>query len=227
MSSSESPTYIAIGDIHGCAKTLAALLSDLDAKYGATVEYVFLGDYVDRGPDTQSVINQCIEFSSTHSCIFIRGNHDLMMLEALGKTGTKAMMNHWLRFGGDETMASYKCEVSQEHLDFLEKTVIFLDTEEYFFVHASAPISVTIAEGMRQKDAESSYLWGRDHIGKTDLPWEKTVVFGHTPFKEPLVTKQMIGLDTGCVYVERDLGMLTAMALPGMEIIQKECIDFN
>ncbi len=227
MSNTESPAYIAIGDIHGCAKTLAVLLADLDAKFGTSVEYVFLGDYVDRGPDSHSVIDQCIEFSSTHSCIFIRGNHDLMMLKAFEKGGSKALMNNWLRFGGDETMASYKCEVPKEHFDFLEQTVIFLDTEEYFFVHASAPTSVTIAEGMRQKDAETSYLWGREHVDKTDLPWEKPVVFGHTPFKVPLITKQMIGLDTGCVYVDKGFGTLTAMALPGKEIIQKECIDFN
>ncbi|MFA5667754.1 MAG: metallophosphoesterase family protein [Balneolaceae bacterium] len=227
MSYSESPSYIAIGDIHGCAKTLKLLLTQLSTEFGTSVEYVFLGDYVDRGPESNNVIEQCIEFSETHNCTFIRGNHDLVMLKALGKGGSKTDMLYWLGMGGSETMASYQSGVPKAHIEFLESTVTFYDTEEFFFVHASAPISVSLKKGKQIRDAESAYLWGRDHIGKENLPWEKTVVFGHTPFKAPLITNQMIGLDTGCVYVDRGYGLLTAMALPGMEIIQKECIDFN
>lgn len=227
MSYSESTAYIAIGDIHGCAKTLKLLLTELNAKFGTLVEYVFLGDYVDRGPDSNSVIEQCIEFSNSHNCTFIRGNHDLIMLEALGKGSSSSVMKGWFSMGGKETMASYYSGVPKAHIEFLENTKFYYDTEYFFFVHASAPISVSIKKGKQIRDAESAYLWGRDHIGKENLPWEKTVVFGHTPFKVPLITSQMIGLDTGCVYVDRGYGLLTAMVLPGMEIIQKECIDFN
>ena len=119
MSYSESPSCIAIGDIHGCAKTLKLLLTQLSTEFGTSVEYVFLGDYVDRGPESNNVIEQCIEFSETHNCTFIRGNHDLVMLKALGKGGSKTDMLYWLGMSGRETMAYYQSGVPKAYIDFL------------------------------------------------------------------------------------------------------------
>ena len=92
---------IAIGDIHGCSRTLKVLLEALSL--GAEDHLVFLGDYVDRGPDTRGVIHQLIALSKRVRCTFLRGNHEQAMLDWLsGEEGT-----YWLHYGGEETLQSY------------------------------------------------------------------------------------------------------------------------
>ncbi|NBW70053.1 MAG: serine/threonine protein phosphatase, partial [Bacteroidetes bacterium] len=70
---------MAIGDIHGCLKTLKALLKDLISEFGRERTFIFLGDYVDRGPDSKGVIDFLLEFRTEYNCIFLRGNHDAML----------------------------------------------------------------------------------------------------------------------------------------------------
>lgn len=216
-----SSEYIAIGDIHGCSRTLEALLVELDKKYSHSVTYVFLGDYVDRGPDSRGVIESLIQFGKGHDCVFLRGNHDQVMLEAL-KNEEYA---DWQALGGQPTIDSYGGEFPASHIAFLEATQLYFDTEDYMFVHAGAPLTLSLEDGKDYPGAANYYLWGRGHLNRSALPWEKPLVFGHTPLKEPLISEQMIGIDTGCVYKRQGFGLLTAISLPDQILIQKECID--
>ncbi len=223
--SSEHQDVIAIGDIHGCSKTLQALLNRLDKSFGTTRMYVFLGDYVDRGPDSKGVVDLLIEFSNSHNCVFLRGNHDAMLLMAYPD-------NHildWFDNGGDATMESYQkgdssIGIPQKHLRFYINTKLYYDAPEWFFVHGGVPPNITIREAIATKMLWNSFLWRRDHIEAEDNVWEKTVVFGHTPVRSPITGKNMIGIDTGCVY--EHLGKLTAVLLPEMDFVQQKRIDF-
>ena len=217
--------YIAIGDIHGCAKTLDALLDRLDEEYGNSREYVFLGDYVDRGPSSKQSIDLLIEFAKSHTCHFIRGNHDQMFLTYYQDN----TYYEYLKYGGAHTLESYyaSCpdkKVPFSHLRFLISTKFFHEAEHWVFVHGGLPPNMTIAEALADKDVFSSFLWQRDHLQIEQNNWEKTVVFGHTPVRQPIEKNNMIGVDTGCVYEQ--FGKLTAVILPEVEFVQQKRIDF-
>ncbi len=216
---------IAIGDIHGCIKTLEALLHRLVGVFGDSREYIFLGDYVDRGPDSKAVVDMLLDFSKTHPCVFLRGNHDAMFMNSYSKRD----LLDWFDYGGDATMESYQkgdpdTKIPTHHLQFFADTRLYYDTPNWLFVHGGMPPHQTISEALEDESQYSSFLWRRDHIVEEDNIWEKTVVFGHTPTRTPLVGKNMIGIDTGCVYPH--FGKLTALLLPEMEFIQQQRLDF-
>ncbi|MBK98201.1 MAG: metallophosphoesterase [Balneola sp.] len=224
-SSKNSNSYVAIGDIHGCIKSLEVLMADLLAQFGTNRIYVFLGDYVDRGPHSKEVIDYLIALERDYSCVFLRGNHDAMLLNYIkDKTWLK-----WFENGGTATMESYrkalgKEQIPLEHLRFFTSTRLFYDTPEYFFVHGGPPIDRPISDSIQNESLYSSFLWSTDHLNSTYNQWEKTVIFGHSPVRSPIQGVNMIGIDTGCVYPQ--FGKLTAVSLPERDFFQQKRIDF-
>jgi len=222
---SKEKKYVAIGDIHGCAKTLEALLKHLEI-YNDRV-FVFVGDYIDRGPDSKSVVDQLIQFSEEHQCVMLQGNHEYMMLDALFRNNYAG----WELNGGQATINSYmdkngEAFIPEEHMEFYQNTKLFYDTPDYFFVHAGLDPKMTVADSIADPDQTERFIWERSHLRTLGNKWEKTVVFGHTPRSEPIKGPNMIGIDTGCVYSKRrGLGNLTAVLLPEMTFIQQESLD--
>jgi len=206
-------SLIAIGDVHGCALTLDALIRSLDI--GADDHLVFIGDYIDRGPDSKGVIDRLFALREKHTCTFLRGNHEELMLGYLDD----GEYDLWAINGGVATLESYGTVgngsvIPDEHIEFIRETKMCLETDEFFFVHAGLRPGLTIAENLEEGD-EMVFLWERGHLKATDLPWEKTVVCGHTPVPEPMDTEKLINIDTGCVfYTHPSLGHLTAVRLP-------------
>ena len=206
----------AIGDVHGCARTLAALVARIAP--APDDHLVFLGDYIDRGPDTPGVIDFLIDLTGRTRCTFLRGNHDQLMLDALaGLRG--AAYDAWIaRNGGDATMRQYGARggVPDAHAAFLRDTLLAFDAPEAAYVHAGLDPHRSVAEQMAAPD-EETLLWSRDHlrVRPSTVVWEKPVVFGHTPRPEPLIAAPLIGLDTGCVYgpTRPDLGRLCALRM--------------
>jgi serine/threonine protein phosphatase 1 len=216
--------YIAIGDIHGCLQSLNELLVKLIDYSGYT--YIFIGDYIDRGPDSYGVVERLIEFEEEQSCIFLRGNHEQMLLDAYMGRG----LDLWLRNGGKATLASYGATDDQvrfpdEHLAFYQKTKMYYETENYFFVHAGLSPRKTIEENLKDEEERAEFLWRRSHLNAFETAWEKEVVFGHTPRPHPILKPTMIGIDTGCVYKSLGYGKLTAVILPDQEFVQQICVD--
>lgn len=217
-------SLIAIGDIHGCAQTLDALMQSLAPR--SNEQLVFLGDYVDRGPDSCGVIDRLLKFEQTHNCTFLRGNHDAYLLQWC-ETG---VYQDWHLFGGDSTLESYKgpdgiVEVPSSHVDFLRRTHFFLDTPRYLFVHGGLDPNKTVEENLTASDLRA-FMYCREHLQARTVVWEKCVVFGHTPMPEPIVTPQMIGIDTGCVFGDMPgLGRLSAIRLPGNRIVSATNCD--
>lgn len=220
-----SKTYVAIGDIHGCDKTLEALWQTLH-KYQNTI-HIFLGDYIDRGPRSQEVIKFLLNVQKERECIFLKGNHEKMLLDALHFGGKH--LDNWLFNGGKATLRSYDVsdvkELPESHIDFFRNTKMFYDTPDYFFVHAGVPANNTIEQAVQENPENGFFLWGREHLNARTVPWEKTVVFGHTPRAFPIRKNHMIGIDTGCVYNQIGYNKLTAVVLPEQNFIQQKSLD--
>ena len=240
--------FIAIGDIHGCHATLEELLNTVEI--GARDTVVFLGDYVDRGPDTPGVLARLIAFGRAHEhCVFLRGNHDAMLLHFLGvaEPGFGGESFLLARNRGDTTLRQYGCpaaliepwlstpalpdaatrremlsHIPPEHLAFLEDTRLMLATPEYLFVHAGIRPGIALA-----RQTLEDVLWIREDfiVLPHDLP--QTVVYGHTPTNaEGFAIRwdragRKIGIDTGCVYH----GALTALLLPEGASVSVPCRD--
>ena len=216
--------YLAIGDIHGCLQSLNALLEKCQQYNDRT--FIFVGDYIDRGPDSKGVIDRLITFKDEQDCIFLRGNHEQMLLDAY----FYHKLDMWLMNGGRSTLASYgatyqEFEFPDGHLNFYESTKMYYDTPNYFFVHAGISPHKTIKENLESEEEIQDFLWKRSHLNAFDTPWEKPIVFGHTPRFHPIRKPQMIGIDTGCVYDKLGYGKLTAMLLPEGTFEQQICID--
>lgn len=214
---------IAIGDVHGCARSLDALLEALAPE--ADDHLVFVGDYVDRGPDSKGVIDCLLELRETHRCTFLRGNHEALMLDYLDR----GEFELWRMNGGIETLESYRTEAGQieipeSHIRFLRKTELYYDTDDFFFVHAGLRPNLSVAENVRLAD-EHTFLWERSHLNGDGLAWEKTVVCGHTPHSDPIAEDKLILIDTGCVYYHHPkMGKLTAVRLPEREFVS---VDYS
>ncbi|MGB3543243.1 metallophosphoesterase family protein [Rubrivirga sp.] len=215
----------AIGDIHGCARTLNALLAAIDHDLGRPMngndDLVFVGDYVDRGPDSPAVLDRMIELEE-HStsgrgpqCTFLRGNHDQMMLDyAIGEGDTEL----WWVNGGRTTLAAYEERGDQmiptAHVDFLVRTPLAAEGSGFAFVHAGFDTRISIAENLEHPDP-AIVLWTRKHLEADLSQWEMPVVCGHTPVSTPVNDPKLIAIDTGAVFAGRPgLGTMTAVALP-------------
>ncbi len=185
---------LAIGDVHGCLTQLDALLPAIAPT--AEDHLIFLGDLIDRGPDSAGVIGRVLKLSRTCRVTTVMGNHEEMMLAA-GDTHDR--FSNWVLNGGDATLRSYAGaraklrDVPAEHWQFLEqKLVEYLETETHIFVHASVHPDVPMAE-------QPAYMlrWERcDEIAAHESG--KVIVCGHTPQKsgKPMNRGYAICIDT-------------------------------
>lgn len=145
-----SGRLIAIGDIHGCAGALDAILAAIDIQAGDTL--VTLGDYVDRGPDSKGVVDRLIALKTQCQLVSLFGNHEEMMLDVV-RDGQPP--HRWLQYGGVETLDSYRFAgdmdvISAEHRDFFASLVDYYETDEHFFVHANYDPDLPLAEQPQQ-----------------------------------------------------------------------------
>ena len=214
---------IAIGDIHGCAATLDALLDRLDLT--SDDHLIFVGDYIDRGPNSKAVIDRLLDLRDTTRCTFLRGNHEAFMLDYLDMNA----FDLWRMNGGLATLQSYAngqrtVHIPDAHIDFVRQTDLYLDTPDFFFVHAGLRPDLTVQENLQQ-GSEEVFLWERSHLDASTVAWEKTVVCGHTPRQRPVNRDKLINIDTGCVYhMHPNMGHLTAVRLPEREFTSVEFV---
>ena len=215
-------SLIAIGDVHGCATTLEVLLDRLAPT--SEDHLVFVGDYIDRGPDSKRVIDRLLTLQEEHSCTFLRGNHEALMLDYIdgGASATQAL-RLWQQNGGGSTLRSYTngqaAHLPEPHVAFVRETKRYYETQDFFFVHAGLKPESTIRENL-ETQGDRTFLWERGHLQASELAWEKPVVCGHTPQREPISRDKLIAIDTGCVYHRHQgLGRLTAVRLPERDFV--------
>ncbi len=190
---------IAVGDIHGCSNLLDQLLSIVQPK--ADDRLIFLGDYVDRGPDSRGVLDRLIKWHAQGNVVCVRGNHELMMMRARRSRSDYRM---WYSVGGMQALASYGSspgqmgtieQVPDEHWNFLEKFCLdYWETDSHIFVHAGVAYDLP----MNEQD-ESWLFW---EFFNPDFPPNhssgKAVICGHTSQKsgEILDCRSAICIDT-------------------------------
>lgn len=185
---------IAIGDIHGCAKALAALIAVIDPTEHDVI--VPLGDYVDRGPESREVIDRLIKLVDRCQLIPLLGNHEAMMLAAFE---SPEVYEHWCRVGGRETVESYGGDLNNlpfEHSVFLRGLKRYHETDSHFFVHANYDASLPL-----EQQPDRLLLW--EHVVYTQPgPHQsgKTAIVGHTPqgTGEILDLGYLVCIDTYC-----------------------------
>jgi serine/threonine protein phosphatase 1 len=215
----------AIGDIHGRLDLLERLLGmideDDDARGAARTELIFLGDLVDRGPDSVGVIERLMALSGTGRVRYLMGNHEEVFLRAVG--GDLRALRFLVRIGGRETLLSYGVseqeyrgldfdelmallqeKVPSSHVAFLSAFENMIEVGDYLFVHAGLKPGVAIED---QKT--SDLCWIRDDFLSHRDSFGKMVVHGHSITEDIDERSNRIGIDTGAFAS----GRLTAIGL--------------
>jgi len=218
-----------IGNIHGCIKTLKELVrviysSDKDPKL------FFIGDYIDRGPDSKAVLDFLIEAKNSGLINgLVRGNHEQFLITAYQKKQGVADSN-WIYNGGEYTKSSFNpkatiyqnvCEyIPENYIVFLNTLPYYIELDDYFIVHAS--INFKIKNPFTDKEY---MLWSREENYDTAQFQHKRIIHGHTPglineLKKKALSSPIINIDTGCVYTKYPgLGILTAFNMDAQEFI--------
>lgn len=217
----------AIGDIHGRNDLLQALLAQIDAddaaRGAADTQIIFLGDLVDRGPESAAVIETAMALKASGRKVrFLAGNHEEVFVKACRERDTKTL-RFFLKIGGDATLQSYPITrseyidldleqlaerletlVPEAHLAFLESFEDMVVIGDYAFVHAGIRPGVKLAE---QK--KSDLRWIREEFVGQRGDLEKVIIYGHTIYESVDERGSRIGIDTGAY----DSGKLTAIGL--------------
>jgi serine/threonine protein phosphatase 1 len=230
----EGMRIYAVGDIHGRADLLRQLFSrideDVNENPAAQAIEVFLGDYIDRGQDSAAVLDLLIERGLTRRICCLKGNHESFLFEFLDNPG---VFKFWAQFGALPTLASYgvapttnpgpkeqaelsaslRAALPESHRAFLARLKPSFTCGDFFFVHAGVRPRVSLS-----CQREEDLLWIRDAFLSHTDPFEKMIVHGHSPVKEPEVRKNRINIDTGAYAT----GRLTCLKLEGgtLEFIQ-------
>ena len=183
---------IAIGDIHGEVEKLNSLIDKLDLQKQDKV--IFLGDYIDRGLNSKAVIERILDLSKKIECVFLKGNHEDMLLKTK-ITQSQDDIEHWLLSGGISTYDNYGDypAIFNTHGKFLDSLKLYHIEQNYMFVHAGINPKKELSE-----QTKDDLLWIREEFldNSHNLPYK--IIFGHTPFIEPLILNDKIGIDTGC-----------------------------
>lgn len=181
----------AIGDSHGCAVELKALLGKIAPVAGDTV--MFLGDYIDRGPDSKGVVDIVRGYQpESVTVVALKGNHEDMMVQVHANPG---LWSWWIENGGAATLESYGGNIPPDVLSWAKDLPTSYRSGRYFFCHAGVYPGVSLAE---QEDEHLLWIRARFLLSKEDHG--AIVVHGHTPEDRPVVRTNRIGVDTGCCY---------------------------
>jgi len=219
----------AVGDIHGRADLLGRLMSliDLDVAERPPAErpaLVFLGDYIDRGPDSRAVVDLVLSAADERGFEVrtLMGNHEQVMVQFLADA---RIGPSWAEYGGLQTLASYGVTppvlrsgaeaweaarqalsdaIPKRHLQFFAGLEMYAAYGDYVFVHAG------VRPGVAMEDqSENDLLWIRDDFLRARAPFDGVIVHGHTPSPSPFLGPNRIGIDTGAYAT----GVLTAIRL--------------
>jgi serine/threonine protein phosphatase 1 len=193
-------TY-AIGDIHGCLDKLRSLLVRCEMHAdGRPLAFVFVGDYIDRGPQSSAVIDCLIDLKAQlgKNVVTLMGNHEAMALAAFDGSGPVRL---WLAQGGLATLESYGIAAARElpraHVDWLRALPLSYDDGRRFFVHAGV-------DPVTPLDAQDDFdlLWIREPFLSYGGDHGRLIVHGHTPLADgvPELRGNRLNLDTGAVF---------------------------
>ncbi|KQY10888.1 hypothetical protein ASE23_07045 [Rhizobium sp. Root73] len=200
---------IAVGDIHGMAHVLKLLLQHLETEFSPDdAQFVFLGDIIDRGPDSLPAVNQVCRIIETFTgSVMVLGNHDFFLRNLANLSLASDEEGQWLAQGGMNTLESYGLDdgdlvaagkalrrMRPRHVTLFESAVSHFETENHFFVHAGVDPEVPLSEQLAH-----DLMWIRKGFLDHTSSFEKMIVHGHsiTPSELPEVHSNRIAIDTG------------------------------
>ena len=219
-----------VGDVHGRLDLLDALLgkihADIAQRGPCDTVLVFVGDLIDRGPDSAEVVERLRTYQHPGvRPIFLLGNHEEVLLRIL--EGDASLISSWLKFGGAQCLASYggdpkllarlpqdeavdqvRGTIPPEHVAFLNEFIDTFRFGDYLFVHAGIRPKIALEE-QRQSDLR----WIRDSFLFDDTDHGFVVVHGHTIAAQVEEKPNRIGIDTGAYAT----GVLTALGIEGSD----------
>ncbi len=196
-----SPSKYVFTDIHGQAKQLETILKKINLQ--SDDELIFLGDYIDRGPNSKEVIDLLLEIQSKYKSTFLIGNHEQMLLSYLEGIDNP-LRNSFLKNGGKATLDSYRDEQNNlkipiNHVNFFYSLETTHQDNDFFYVHAGVP-NLPLYEIANEDKYKNDFLWIRSPFLFSDFIWEKKIIHGHTPMKTVDLQRNRIGLDTGACF---------------------------
>jgi serine/threonine protein phosphatase 1 len=209
---SASPLTYAIGDIHGSLQKLCDLIAQCERHAdGRPATFIFLGDYIDRGPDSAGVVETVMRLQSRlrERVITLKGNHEAVAIEVIDGEADEEL---WLREGGTATLRSYgvgcASDLPRTHVAWMRSLPFHYDDGERFFVHAGI-------DPRKPLDAQSDHdlIWIREPFLSDPRDHGRLIVHGHTPQPTgmPDWRGNRLNLDTAAVFG----GPLTAAAFAG------------
>jgi serine/threonine protein phosphatase 1 len=222
----EGARAYAVGDIHGRLDLLDLLLArihaDMAARRPRRTFIIFLGDLVDRGPDSAGVVERLRTYRPEGArTIFLAGNHEEVLLRML--SGEQGILPSWLKFGGLECARSYgidpaglkrldeeaalqllRAKIPSAHREFLESFADTFRFGDYLFVHAGIRPGVAI-----EQQAPFDLRWIREPFLTDSKHHGVMVVHGHTIVERVEERPNRIAIDTGAYHS----GQLTALAV--------------
>lgn len=231
--STDGRLVYAVGDIHGRRDLLDLLIArigdDFTRSGHSRCVLVFLGDYIDRGKDSRGVIDAILALSGRrgYQIVTLMGNHEQVLLNFLDDP---LVGPNWVAHGGADTLVSYNVTppspaaetpdwdrarlelagaLPPAHLRFMKSLALSHTLGDYFFSHAGARPGVAL-----NKQQNRDLLWIRNEFLESRDRFDKVVIHGHTPAKEPLLSYGRIGIDTGAYFT----GRLTAVRLVDTEV---------
>lgn len=187
----------AIGDIHGYVDALIALLGAINADGCDTTQdrLVFLGDYIDRGPDSAAVLAVVAAMVEEGYAIALRGNHEQMMVDAYAAGEGSWEYDSWWYQGGKETARSFSRTTERVPADIVKWVAslpLTVTIGRYDFVHAG----FLSQPNHRVTTPDHDMLWIREPFLESDFDFGNVVVHGHTSVDAPVVRPNRIGIDT-------------------------------
>jgi serine/threonine protein phosphatase 1 len=217
---------IAFGDIHGCYKAAETAVK-LAKKENALA--IFLGDYIDRGPDSIKTLEVLIEAKKNNpEWIFLRGNHDQMLLDLISvrtEPNIEFKVPNGMSSNEETTKVFLKLQNSSEPLkyeivSFLESTKLYHETEHWIFVHAPLKDSNV---PLREKSKEE-LIWNYN----LNPTWEgKQFMHGHDTVEKPTNTNKGTNINTLCGYGGVLTGMLIKITYPKTDVTEQRIIAFS
>ena len=225
----ERTRIYAIGDIHGRLDLLDDVLARIDADVVLRPTWqairVFLGDYIDRGPNSKRVLDRLISYCVEQPTVCLMGNHEAYLREFLKSPN---VLSVWRHYGGLDTLLSYGLlptieadKQAQElasqldrilpssHREFLSNLKQYFVCGDFFFVHAGIRPGIPLNE-----QSEDDLLWIRNDFLSSEEHFGKIVVHGHTPVLEADIRPNRINIDTGAFAT----GRLTCLVLESDKI---------
>jgi serine/threonine protein phosphatase 1 len=232
----------AIGDVHGRADLLAQLLSEIDADLKEhpvpRATYVFLGDYIDRGPDSRRVLDLLVTRSHRHETVFLKGNHEVLVEQFLRNPESFAT---WRDVGGIDTLLSYGIrppsnpDAAEQMMlarqlaevlpparrQFLRNLRRSFSCGDFFFVHAGVRPGVPLSQ-----QTDEDLFWIRDEFLYSEERFGKIIVHGHNPVMDVEFYPNRINIDTGafatwrlsCLRIESDEALFNVHCFAGPHV---------